>query len=104
LACTASGLTASPISVRSENGHGVELELADSIFEKSRMSLRIPAATSADELDRSRPVALLGRQLGVEHQLRHADDAVHRRADLVAHVREELALGAAGRPRRSAGR
>ncbi len=28
----------------------------------------------------------------IERQLRHADDAVHRRPDLVAHVREELRL------------
>ena len=31
---------------------------------------------------------------GVERQLRHPDDAVQRRADLVAHVRQELALRA----------
>ena len=29
-------------------------------------------------------------------QLRHAEHAVHRRADLMAHARQELALGAAG--------
>ena len=40
-------------------------------------------------------LALLRRQLGGERELGHADDAVHRRADLVAHVRQELALGAA---------
>ena len=40
-------------------------------------------------------LALLRRQLGVERELGHADDAVHRRADLVAHVRQELALRAA---------
>ena len=42
-------------------------------------------------------LALLGRELGVQDQLGHADDAVHRGADLVAHVGEELALGPAGR-------
>ncbi len=31
-------------------------------------------------------------QVGVEQECGHADDAVHRRADLVAHVGEELAL------------
>ena len=41
-------------------------------------------------------LALPRRQVGVEGQLGHADDAVHRRADLVAHVGEELALGPAG--------
>ena len=34
---------------------------------------------------------------GVEHQFDHAEHAVHRRADLVAHVGEELGLGAVGR-------
>ena len=33
--------------------------------------------------------ALLGRQLGVEQQPGHAEDAVHRRSDLVAHRGEE---------------
>ena len=39
-------------------------------------------------------LALVARQ--VERQVGHADDAVHRRADLVAHVGEKLALHAAG--------
>jgi hypothetical protein len=38
---------------------------------------------------------LIRRQLGIEREVRHADDAVHRRADLMAHVGEELAFGAA---------
>ena len=39
-------------------------------------------------------------QLGVHHQLAHTQDAVHRRADLMAHVGQELGLGAGefGRP------
>ena len=44
---------------------------------------------------RGQAVALIGRELAVEHQVGHADDAVHRRPDLVAHVGEKLALGAA---------
>ena len=47
-------------------------------------------------LDDAQVLALHGRQLGSQQQLRHADDGVHRRADLVAHVRQEGALGAAG--------
>ena len=39
--------------------------------------------------------ALFVGQLRVERELGHADDAVHRRADFVAHVRQKLALGAA---------
>ena len=46
-------------------------------------------------LHHAQVLALLAAQLGVERQLRHADDAVHRRPDFVAHVGEELALGAA---------
>ena len=47
-------------------------------------------------LHRLQVVALLGAERRVERELGHADDAVHRRADLVAHVREELALGPVG--------
>ncbi len=36
--------------------------------------------------------ALLRIQLGIEDQLRHAENAIHRRPDFVAHVREKLAL------------
>ena len=38
-------------------------------------------------------LALFGRELGVQHEIGHPDDAVHRRPDLVTHVRQELALG-----------
>ncbi len=40
---------------------------------------------------------LLVVQRGVEQQAGHADHAVHRRPDLVAHVGQELALGPVGR-------
>ncbi len=33
---------------------------------------------------------------GLEQQARHADDSVHRSANLVAHVGEKFALGLAG--------
>jgi hypothetical protein len=45
-------------------------------------------------------LALLARERGVEEQARHPDDAVHRRADLVAHRGEELRLRLRGRLRR----
>ena len=35
-------------------------------------------------------------ELGVQQQAGHADDGVHRRADLVAHVGQEGALGPRG--------
>ncbi|MNN81034.1 hypothetical protein D3C81_1978160 [compost metagenome] len=38
-------------------------------------------------------VALAGIQLGQQRQVTHADDGVHGRADFMAHVGEELALG-----------
>ena len=47
-------------------------------------------------MDRVHEFALLRVERGVLQQLGHAEDAVHRRADLVAHVGQELALGPAG--------
>ncbi len=41
-----------------------------------------------------------GVEFGRLQQFRHAHDAVHRRADFVAHAREKFALGAAGALRR----
>ena len=41
-------------------------------------------------------VVLLGVELGVEQQSAHADYGIHRRADLVAHRRQERALGLVG--------
>ena len=45
---------------------------------------------------RGREVALPRQQIGREQQLGQAEHAVHRRPDLVAHVGQELGLGAAG--------
>ena len=75
----------------------VEVELA-------RLDLREVENVVDDRAAASRPTTCtMSRysrcsavELGVERQLRHADDAVHRRADLVAHVGQEFALGAAG--------
>ena len=36
-------------------------------------------------------------KLGIQEQPAHADDGVHRRADLVAHIGQESALGLIGR-------
>ncbi len=46
--------------------------------------------------DRVGVMVLLVRQLRFHHQLGHAEDAVHRRADFVAHRREEFALRTVG--------
>ncbi len=42
--------------------------------------------------DQRKVFALLRRKRSVHHQFRHADDAVHRCADLMAHVSQELTL------------
>src|SRR5262249_2449362 len=47
-------------------------------------------------LDRLQIAALLGAQVGVQGKFGHPDDSVHRRANLVAHVRQEFALGTIG--------
>ena len=36
---------------------------------------------------------LFGRELGFQSEFGHSENAVHRRANLVTHVRQELALG-----------
>jgi hypothetical protein len=54
-------------------------------------------------LDRRQVLPLLGRQLGVQRQLGHAEDGVHGGADLVADVGQELVLGTVGRLRRLLG-
>ena len=60
------------------------------------MSLMTVSSESADVLTVLRYSRCSRRQVGVEGQLGHADDAVHGRADLVAHVGQELALGPVG--------
>ena len=59
------------------------------------MSFRISSSRSGRRPDRLQIVALLGCQRCAERELGHADDAVHRRPDLVTHVGQELALGPA---------
>ncbi len=39
---------------------------------------------------------MLGCQGGIMHEMRHADDAVQRGADFVAHVGQKFTLGARG--------
>ena len=48
------------------------------------------------ELDGLEALALLAVELRLERDVRHADDGVHRGADLVAHVGQELRLEARG--------
>ena len=84
----------------SENGIDSSSSLRDSIFEKSRMSLRIVSSDSADCLTVSRQSRCSASSSVSSASVGHADDAVHRRADLVAHVRQELGLRAVGGLRR----
>ena len=51
---------------------------------------------AAGARDRAGHVALLGIEAGILQQVAHADDGVERRAQLVAHDREEAALGLVG--------
>ena len=50
-------------------------------------------SASAEDLTIRKMFALFGGEFGIQHEIGHPDDAVHRRPDLVAHVREKLALG-----------
>ena len=61
------------------------------------MSLMTASSGRRTLLDRVRGIRAARRELGVQRQFGHADHAIHRRADFVAHVGEEFALGAAGR-------
>jgi hypothetical protein len=53
-----------------------------------------PEQVLARGLDLLHVVELARRQPGLEHQMGHADHGIHRRADLVAHVGQEIGLGA----------
>ncbi len=48
-------------------------------------------------VDHHQKFALIGRQRRIQQQFRHADNAVHGRANFVAHVGHEGAFGAVGR-------
>ena len=93
--------TSSDVSTRSRTstGCGSSSRRPASSFDRSRMSLTTVSRSSPSARDRAEVLALLGVEAGVGQQPAHADDRVHRRADLVAHVGEELAL----RPRSGLG-
>ena len=71
--------------------------LPASILEKSRMSLIRCSRQSADCLTMFRYRCCSAFERRGQRQFGHADDAVHGRADFVAHRGQELALGAVGR-------
>ena len=81
---------------RTLNSMGSRLSLPTSIFEKSRMSLMTVSSESAEYLTAFRYSRCDGSSSVSSSQFGHPDNAVHGRADLVTHVGQEFALGAAG--------
>ena len=70
--------------------------LPASILEKSRMLLISDKQRFGRFLDDRQIIALLGVDRCVEQELGHAEDGIHRRADLMAHVGDERAFGPVG--------
>ena len=60
------------------------------------MSFRMVSSSFAGVLDALKVLALFGVERGIERKFRHAEDAVHGRADLVTHIGEEFTLGEVG--------
>jgi hypothetical protein len=71
----------------------LEVELARLDLREVEDLVDDPKQRVAARPDHLYEVALLTGQLGVQQQPAHADHRVHRRPDLVAHRREEQALG-----------
>ena len=67
------------------------------------MSLMTVSRESADSLCGFQAISLFRGELCVQRQVGHADDAVQRRPDLVAHVGKKFALGLVGHFRRVLG-
>ena len=72
---------------------GIEVQFRASILEKSRMSLTSVNSELAEFLHSGEISSLFGCESRIQSQLRHADDAVQRCANLVTHVRQEFASG-----------
>ena len=86
--------TSSTAWYRSKSSDSVS-SLPASIFEKSRMSLMMDSSDSPELLTVSTNGRCCASSAVSEQQLGQPQHAVHRRADLVAHVGEELGLRAA---------
>ncbi len=76
---------------------GLDLREVQNVVEQGEQRLAAAA-------DRLQVFALLGGERGAGEDAGHADDRVHRRADLVAHVGQELALEPVGAVRLLLGR
>ena len=73
-------------------GNRVELDLARLALREVEDVVDHLQELHGGLLDRLREAPLTGREVGIEEQVGHPDHTVHRRPDLVAHVRQELAL------------
>ena len=60
------------------------------------MSLMIPKQCLCRGLHLGQVIRLLRRQIGLQREVRHPDDGVHRSADFMAHVGQEIRLGLGG--------
>jgi hypothetical protein len=95
--CAACGRQGLMVSATSAAGSKLTYSISTlpaSIFEKSRISLMTLSRASVDVRAMSQELALFGAQVGVERQFDHADDAIHRGPDFMAHVGQEVALRA----------
>ena len=74
----------------------IEVELAGLDFGSVQDVVQQPQQGVGRHLDHAKIFVLLRRELRFEDKTGHADDPVHGRANLVAHIGQEGALGAVG--------
>src|ERR1039458_2551301 len=82
-------------AVTQVESHRVEVQLAGLDFGKIQDVVQDPQQRIGRVLDDCQVLPLPRREIGIQGDLRHAQDAIHGCADFVAHVRQKLALGAA---------
>ena len=101
-------LQALPVRLHGEGAHrvaeqlaqlevvGNQLELAGLDLRKIQEVVDQPEQAAGRRPHRVERLPLARAQRSIEHQLSHAEDGVHRGPDVMAHVGEELVLGAIG--------
>src|SRR5690349_16960475 len=87
-------------AVMQAKGNGLKVELAGLDLRKVEDVIEEVEQRVRRLLYCRQILALFSGQLGVERQFRHADDTVHWRTNLVAHIGEELTLEAVSSLRR----
>ena len=90
---SASSLAASPTVSRRSNAAYVEVEPLRFDLREIEDVVHDLEQRLGRRLHGREVVLLFGREPGAERERRHAENRVERRADLVAHVRQERALG-----------